>query len=151
MQFLKEVPHPTFKQVLPEKIYNIINDTNKKLALLQIFYIYAHYKYNKYLIKKTYWNRWKKKVKLFSVNNNVIHLKNINGHCFSVQKIVVKEIRCGIHPDSKTFIDCLCLRTKYCLKRIILRHYLLKLIDRKKYYLYKWYKKALGKIRPIGI
>ena len=153
MQFLQEVPHPTFKQVLPEKIYNIINDTNKKLALLQIFYIYAHYKYNKYLIKKTYWNKWKKKVKIFSVNsnNNVIHLKNINGHCFSVQKIVVKEIRCGIHPDSKDFIDCLCFRTKYCLKRILLRHYLLKQIDRKKYYLYKWYKKALRKIRPIGL
>ena len=152
IQFLKEVPHHTFKQILPAKIYNIITDTNKKLALMQIFYIYAHYKYDKFLIKKKYWDKWKKKIKIFIFNNNnIIHLKNISGHCFSVEKIVVKEIRCGIHHDSRVYMDCLCLRTRFCLKRIILRHYLLKIIDKKKYYLNKWYKIALRRIRPIGL
>ena len=150
LKFLKEVPHTTFKNILPNKIYSIINDTNKKLMLLQIFYIYSHYKYNKYLIKKFYWNRWKKSIKIFSINDNeIIHIKNISGHCFSVEKIVVKEIKCGIHPNTMDFIDCLCFRVRVCLKRILLRHYLLKIIDKKKYYLFKWYKKALGKIRPI--
>ena len=152
LQFLKEVPHHSFNRILPNKIYNIINDTNKKLALMQIFYIYAHYKYDKYLIKKIYWNRWKKEIKLFNVtinSNDITHLKNIAGHCFSMERIVVKEIRCGIHPNSSNFMDCLCLRTKISLKRIILRHYLLKIIDKKKYYLFEWYKKALKKIRPI--
>ena len=149
LAFLKEVPHHSFKRIVPNKIYNIINDTNKKLSLMQIFYIYAHYKYDKYFIKKEYWYRWKKKVKLFTANKNITHIKNISGHCFSVEKIIVKEIRCGIHHDSNNYMDCLCLRTMICLKRILLRHYLLKIIDKKKYYLYKWYKKALGKVRPI--
>ena len=147
--FLKDVPHHSFKRIEPNKIYNIINDTNNKLCLMQIFYIYAHYKYDKYLIKKEYWNRWKKKANLLTENNNIIHLKNMSGHCFSVEKIIVKEIKCGIHHDSNNLIECLCLRTRRCLKRIILRHYLLKIINKKKYYLLKWYKNALGKIRPI--
>ena len=150
MQFLKEVPHHTFKKIAPNKIYNIINDTNKKLILMKIYYIYAHYKNDKYFIKRTYWNKWKKKIRIFSVNNdNTIHLRNISGHCFSVEKIVVKEVRCGIHPDSMNYMDCLCLRARYCLKRLILRYYLLKIIDIRKYYLFKWYKIALRKIRPI--
>ena len=91
MQFLKEVPHHTFKKIAPNKIYNIINDTNKKLILMKIYYIYAHYKNDKYFIKRTYWNKWKKKIRIFSVNNdNTIHLRNISGHCFSVEKIVEK-------------------------------------------------------------
>ena len=150
MKFLKEVPHYTFKKIFPKKIYNIINDTNRKLMLMQIFYIYAHYKYDKYLIKKVYWNRWKKNIKIFNVSDiETIHIKNISDHCFSVEKIIIKEIKCGIHPDSMNFIDCLCFRVRICLKRILLRHYLLKIIDKKKYYLFKWYKKAFGKIRPI--
>jgi hypothetical protein len=149
LQFLKEVPHHSFKRIDPNGIYNIINKTNKELALLKIYYIYEHYKCNKFIIKRLYWNRWKKKVKILCVDNNDVHLKNICGHCFSVEKIVVKEIRCGIHPDSECFMDCLCLKARICLKRIILRYYLLKKLDIKKYYLFKWYKKALKKIRPI--
>ena len=150
MQFLRDVPHHTFNNVAPKKLYEIINDTNKKLALMKIYYIYAHYKYDKYLIKKIYWNKWLKNINISTGNNNqFIHLTNIYGHCISAEKIVVKEIRCGIHPYSMNYMDCLCLRTRFCLKRILLRHYLLKVIDRRKYYMYLWYKNAFGRIRQI--
>ena len=151
IQFLRDIPHYSFKRLDPNKIYNIINDNNKILALIQIFYIYAHYKYDKYFIKLEYWNRWKKKIGIFNTSNNnyLTHLKNISGHCFSAEKIIIKEIRCGIHPDSNNLTDCMCLRTRLCLKRILLRHYLLKVINKKKYYLLIWYKKALKKIRAI--
>ena len=150
IQFLRDIPHHTFNNIVPKKIYDIISNTNKKLALMKIYYIYGHYKYDKFMIKKIYWNRWVKNVKIFIGNDNqLIHLKNIYGHCFSVEKIYVKEIRCGIHPDSKDYIDCLCLRTRFFLKRILLRQYLLKIIDKRKYYLFLWYKNALGKIRRI--
>ena len=148
---MRDIPHHSFKRLDPNKIYNIINDNNKILALIQIFYIYAHYKYDKYFIKLEYWNRWKKKIGIFNNSNNnyLTHLKNISGHCFSAEKIIIKEIRCGIHPDSNNLTDCMCLRTRLCLKRILLRHYLLKVINKKKYYLLIWYKKALKKIRAI--
>ena len=149
MQFLRDVPHQTFNNIAPNKIYNIINDTNRKLALMKIYYIYAHYKYDKYLIKKKYWIKWIKNVNIFTGDNNQYHLTNIYGHCFSAEKIVIKEIKCGIHPYSMNYMDCLCLRTRFCLKRILLRYYLLKVIDQRKYYLYLWYKNALGRIKQI--
>ena len=148
LEFLKQVPHNTFNKIMPEKMLKMMKEMHINLALMKIYYIYAHYKIDKFFIKKTYWNRWKKNTIVLNCEDiSEIHLTNISGHCFSVEKIIIKEIRCGLHHDSMKYTDCLCLRTKLCLKRILLRHYFMKIFDKRRYYLYKWYKNTFRKIR----
>jgi hypothetical protein len=150
LEFLKQVPHQTFNKLMPEKMLNMMKEMHKNLVLMKIFYIYTHYKNDKFFIKKTYWTRWKKSTTIFNSDNiTEIHLTNITGHCFSMEKIIIREVRCGLHHESMRYYDCLCLRTRLCLKRILIRHYFMKYIDKRRYYLYKWYKNIFRKIRII--
>ena len=150
LEFLKQVPHSTFNKLMPEKMLNTLKDMRRKLVLMKVFYIYTLNKNDKFFIKKTYWNRWKKNTLIFNSEDiKDIHITNLTGHCFSMQRIEVREIRCGFHHDSMRYYDCLCLRARLCLKRILLRHYFLRYIDRRRYYLYLWYKKVFRRIRII--
>ena len=135
---------------MPEKILDMMKDMNRKLALLKVFYIYTLHKTDNFFTKKTYLNRWKKVTLIFNSDDiKEIHLTNLTGHCFSMEKIIIREVRCGLHHDSRRFVDCLCLRTRLCLKRILLRHYFMKYLDKRRYYLYKWYKNVFRRVRII--
>ena len=150
LEFLKQVPHGTFNKLMPVKMLNMFKEMRTNLVLLKIIDIYTHYKTDKFFIKKTYLNRWKKNTLIFNaVDITEIHLTNISGHCFSMEKIIIKEVRCGLHHDSERYHDCLCLRTRLCLKRILLRHYFMKYLDKRRYYLYRWYKNTFKRIRII--
>ena len=152
LEFLKQVPHPTFKKIYPEKMLIMMKEMHRNLALMKLFYIYTHYKVERFYIKKIYWSRWKSNTLSLIFNNentSQIHLTNMTGHCFSMERIVVKEIRCGLHYESERYYDCLCMRLRLCLKRILLRHYFLRYIDRRRYYLYLWYKRVFRRIRFI--
>ena len=94
-----------------------------------------------------YFNIWRDNIGL--INHKVNHIMNNNGHCFSVEKIIVKEKRCGIHNNSET--NCECSRAKYALKRIFIRFNLLKQLDKKKYFLFLWFKNTFDKIRLIEV
>ena len=150
LEFLKQVPHQTFSKLVPEKMLRMMKEMNKNLILMKIINIYTHYKNDKFLVKKSFWIRWKKNTLIFnSDNNNEIHLTNITGHCFSMEKIIIREVGCGLHHNSMRYHDCLCLRTRLCLKRILLRHYFMKYIDKRRYYLFRWYKNIFRRIRII--
>ena len=152
LEFLKQVPHSTFNKIYPEKMLNMMQEMHRNLALMKIFYIYTNYKVDKFYIKKNYWTRWKNNTMIFN-NDNIkdIHLTNMHGHCFSVERIVVKEVRCGLHHESMRYMDCLCMRLRLCLKRILWRHYFLWYVDRRRYYLYRWYRNVFRRIRFIYI
>ena len=152
LEFLKQVPHPTFRKIYPEKMLIMMKEMHRNLALMRIFYIYTHYKVDRFYIKKIYWTRWKKNTLNLIFNSedtSMIHLTNTTGHCFSMERIVVKEIRCGLHYESERYYDCLCMRLRLLLKRILWRHYFLRYIDRRRYYLYLWYKRVFRRIRFI--
>jgi hypothetical protein len=150
LEFLKQVPHHTFNKIMPQKMLNMMKEMHTNLALMKVFYIYTHYKTDKFFVKKSFWNRWKKNTLIFNSEDiSEIHLTNITGHCFSMERIVIREVRCGLHHDSLRYTDCLCLRTRLCLKRILLRHYFMRYIDRRRYYLYRWYKNTFRRIRFI--
>ncbi len=150
LEFLKQVPHDTFNKLMPNKMLDMIKQMHTNLALLKVFYIYKLYKTDKFLIKKTFINRWKKNTSIFN-NTDLgdIHITNLNGHCFSMERIEVRVVRCGLHHESMRYYDCLCLRLRKCLKRILLRHYFMKYLDRRRYYLYRWYKNVFRRIRKI--
>ena len=151
LNYVKNLPKNRFKKIQPKILYNIINDTSKKLLLLKIFYTYEKYKNSKYLIKKVYFKKWKKSSNLIDINDNdFVHIVNKYGHCLSAESIIVKEIKCGIHVNFEGNVDCLCKKIKISLIRLLIRYFYLKEIDKKKYYLYKWYKNTFGKIRPIS-
>ena len=150
LEFLKQVPHKTFNKLMPNKMLDMLKQMHTNLALMKVYYIYTLHKNDKFFIKKTFFNRWKKNTLIFNnVSIGEIHLTNLNGHCFSMERIVYREVRCGLHHESMRYHDCLCLRTRLCLKRILLRHYFMRYIDRRRYYLYRWYKYVFRRIRMI--
>ena len=148
--FLENLPDKIFKSMKPNILYSLIKNNNKKLALWKIFYIYGQYKINNYLLKREYLRRWQKSVNFIDIDIKVnSHIINKSGHCISAKNIVIKEIRCGIHPDNVHHINCFCFRIRLNLKKILLRHFLLKFLNKEKFYLFKWYKKTFKKIRPL--
>ena len=150
LRFFKDLPEKSFNRIQPRILYNIINKGNEKLALLKIFYIYEKYKMNEYSIKKMYLRKWQRALNFFDINiDNNIHIINKLGHCLSAKNIVIREIRCGIHKNYENDFNCSCLRMRIKLKKILLRHHLLRDIDQRKYYLFKWYKNTFRKIRSI--
>ena len=147
--FMNNITEKTFNKIQPSILYNIIKNNNKKLCLLKIFYIYAKYKMNKYLLYKSYFRKWKKAVNFIDIHTKEnIHILNKLGHCISAKNVIIKEIRCGIHPNNDD-ASCFCMKIRTDLRRILLRYYLLKKIDVRKYYLFKWYKNIFRKIRPL--
>ena len=152
LRFFKDLPEKSFYRIQPRILYNIINKGNEKLALLKIFYIYEKYKMNEYSIKKMYLRKWQRALNFLDINiDNNIHIINKFGHCLSAKNIVIREIRCGIHQNNENNFNCSCLRIRIKLKKILIRHHLLKDIDPRKYYLFKWYKNTFRKIRAIFV
>ena len=152
LRFFKDLPEKSFYRTQPRILYNIINKGNEKLALLKIFYIYEKYKMNEYSIKKMYLRKWQRALNFLDINiDNNMHIINKFGHCLSAKNIVIREIRCGIHPNNENTFNCSCLLIRIKLKKILLRHHLLKDIDQRKYYLFKWYKNTFRKIRAIFV
>ena len=149
--FFNNLSDASFKRIQPNILYNVVKNSNKILSLLKIFYIYEKYNTNNYLLKKLYFKKWKLSVNFIDSNiSENVHIINKFGHCISAKNIVIKEIRCGIHPeDENNCNNCFCLRIITRLKRILLRHYYLKKINARKYYLFKWYKNSFKKIRPL--
>jgi hypothetical protein len=149
-RFMNNTTEKIINRIQPTVLYNIIKNNNKKLCLLKIFYIYAKYKMNKYLLLKLYLRKWLKAINFIEIRTKEnIHIINKSGHCISAKSVIVKEIRCGIHSNNEDNAGCSCLKIRTDLGRILLRHYLLKNIDVRKYYLFKWYKNTFKKIRPL--
>ena len=148
-RFMNNTTEKIINRIQPTVLYNIIKNNNKKLCLLKIFYIYSKYKMNKYLLYKSYFKKWKKAINFIDIHTKEnIHILNKLGHCISAKNVIIKEIRCGIHPNNDD-ISCFCMKIRTDLRRILLRHYLLKKIDVRKYYLFKWYKNIFRRIRPL--
>ena len=149
-RFMKNSPDNWLNKIQPNILFNIIKKENEKLSLLKLFYLYEKYNTNKYLIKKLYFLKWLRAINFINMNigKNNIHIINKLGHCISAKHIVIKEIGCGLHSDDN-YINCSCWKIKMYLQKILLRHYLLKNIEPRKYYLFKWYKNTFKKIRPL--
>ena len=147
LKFMKTLPEKSFNQIQPLILYNILKKENEKLSLLKLYNIYEKYNTNKYLIIKLYFRKWLKASNFIDVNKGRnFHIINKLGHCLSAQHIVIKEIGCGLHSNDD---NCSCWKIRKNLRKILLRHYLLKDIDKRKYYLFKWYKNTFKKVRPI--
>lgn len=150
--YFENISEKQLSLIQPNVLYNIIKINNKILSLLKLFYIYDRYNLNEDWLKKKYFKKWKKAVNFINLNFGYkFHILNKSGHCISAKNIVIQEIRCGIYPNNKHHIDCLCLKIGTNLKKILIRHYLLKFWDERKYYLFKWYKNTFKKIRPLYI
>ena len=115
---------------------------NKILVANKIFYCYNNFNDNYYFkLRRILFYKWLKHNKIFK---NTIqgenHIKSKNNHCINCNCSNIFDVNC---------IDCNCSKIKNLLKKILIRHFLMKKMNFKKYYLYLWYKKVFKAIRKI--
>ena len=114
-----------------------IKQKNKALGAYQLYYLYLMLNEdNEFNMKKYFLNKWKKKCKIF---NNVEKTMLWDKH----------KKNCICHNEWNKFSECNCHELNTALKKILIRHIYMKKINKRRYYLFLWYKKCFGRARSI--
>ena len=135
----------------------ILENQNKLIAAYQLYYLYFSYNddYDFYLLRYAF-NKWFKTKQIFRTPiNNEKHIKSIKkfkNHCLKCKCINNDHCPgCKCLEQHEQCFDCNCEKILYLLKKLVIRHRLLKKMNKKRFYLYIWYKKTFRKTRDIYV
>ena len=110
---------------------NFVKQNNKVLGAYQLYYLYLMLNEdNEYNIKKYFFLKWKKTVGIKIIGDK--HRKN-----------------CICNMECMKYKECYCHELNIILKKILVRHIYMKKVNKRRYYLFLWYKKCFGKARDV--
>ena len=163
LNVLKNCNGKLFKMISSEDYARILEKNQKNVAAYQIFCLFSFYNCGKDFYKMKYaFNKWKKFINIFNQLIKIKHIKNYRGHCIGCDCEDLHQCHisyCCCENDEENnkcsnyslCFNCSCKLCQIILKKILIRHKIMKIVNPKRYHLYLWYKHIFNRSRIINL
>jgi len=163
LNVLKNCNGKLFKMINSEDYARVLERNQKNIAAYQIYCLFSFFNNGKDFYKMKYaFNKWKKFINIFNQLTKIKHIKNYRGHCIGcdcedLHQCHISYCCCENEEENSKCsnyslcFNCSCKLCKIILKKILIRHKIMKIVNPKRYHLYLWYKHIFNRSRIINL